>query len=75
MLKTLSTESAKPRKGLVEVSDNNKAGRYRNELDGSGIDNSEIDSGKVGDNEVGKKAWNPSKSKIRLNPKIRLSPK
>ena len=62
MLKSLSTESAEPRKSRVGVSDNSKTGRDgRCKLDRSGICNNEVDE-KV-DNEVRKKDQKISKSK------------
>ena len=62
MLKTLSTESAKPRKGVVGVGGDSKAGRDRGELDRSGIDNIKVDNGEVEDDEVRKKGWKTSKN-------------
>ena len=55
MLKTLSTKSAEPRKGVVGVSGDSRAGRDGGKLAGSGMDEVEVDGGEVGDNEVGKK--------------------
>ena len=67
MLKISSTESTEPKKGVVGVDGNSKAGRDGGELDGSGMDKVEFDGGEVGDNEVGKKGQktfkNLSKSK------------
>ena len=64
MLKTLSTESAEPRKGGVKVSSDSRAGRVGSEIDdGKKIDGSEVDDGEIGDNEVGKKVQKTSKSK------------
>ena len=48
MLKTLSIESAKPRKGGVRVGYNSRAKR-------NGIDDVEVDNDKVEDDEVEKK--------------------
>ena len=53
MLKTLSTELAKPRKGGVEVGSCSRAGRDRNKVDGD----------EVGDDKVEKKVQKRSKSK------------
>ena len=60
MLKTSgSTESlTQPEKAKVGVGGDSRAGRYRSELD-----RSKVDGGEVGDNEVGKKVQNLSKSK------------
>ena len=67
MLKTLSTESVEPRKGVVGVGDDSRARRDKSEFDRSGMDNVEVDGGKVEDDEVGKKgrktSINLSKSK------------
>ena len=63
MLKTLSTKSAEPRKGVVGVSGDSKAGCDGSKLDESGMDDVEVDGNKVRDNEVGKKGQNSSKSK------------
>ena len=63
MLKTSITESAKPKKGGVGVGSGSRAGRVKNEINRSRIDNIEIDGGKVGDDEVGKKSQKTSKSK------------
>ena len=57
MLKTSSTESAEPKKGVVGVSGGSRAGRNRGRLDRSGINNIEFDDGKV---EVGEKGRNLS---------------
>ena len=67
MLKTSSTKSARPRKGIVRVSGDSRARRdgskivdeVDDEVDNKIVD--EIDD-KV-DDEVGKKGWNLSKSK------------
>ena len=53
MLKTLTTESAKPRKGGVGIAGGSKARRDRNEFDG----------GEIKDDKVGKKIQKMSKSK------------
>ena len=63
MLKTSSTKSAEPRKDIVGISGDSKAGCDRSELDGIGMDDIGVDGGEVGDDEVGKKGQNPSKSK------------
>ena len=56
MLKTLSTESAEPRKGVVGVGDGSRAGRDRGGIDGSEMNDVEVDGGEVEVDEVGKKA-------------------
>ena len=60
MLKTLEgTEfMTRPGEGRVRVGGSSRAGRDENELD-----RSKIDGGEVGNNEVGKKVQNLSKSK------------
>ena len=63
MLKTPSTRSAKPRKGGIRVGGDNRAGRDGSEIDRSGIDHVEFDSGKVRDDEIEKKGQKTSKSK------------
>ena len=60
MLKTSSTKSTETNKGVVGVGGGSKAGRNRDRLVGSGMDNVEVDGGEV---EVGKKGRNLSKSK------------
>ena len=60
MLKTSSTESAEPKKGVVGVGGGSRAGRDRDGLDGSRMDDVEVDGGEV---EVGKKGQNLSKFK------------
>ena len=60
MLKTLSTESVEPRKSVVGVASGSRARRDWGGLDGSEMDNVEVDGGKV---EVGKKGWKSSESK------------
>ena len=60
MLKTLSTESAEPRKGGDGVGGDNRAEHDRSEIDRSRIDNVEVE---VKVSEVGKKVRNLSKSK------------
>ena len=59
----MSTKSAAPRKGVVRVSGDNRAGRDGSKLDESEMEDVEVDGGEVGDDEVGKKGQNPSKSK------------
>ena len=56
MLKTLSTKSTDPRKGILRVGDNNKA-----ECDRSKIVNNEFDD--EFEDKIGKQSWNPFKSK------------
>ena len=63
MLKTSNTESAEPRKVVVWVGSGSRARRDRGDLDESRIDNVEVDSGKVRDNEVGEKGRNLFESK------------
>ena len=63
MLKTLSTKSAKLRKGRAGVGGDNRARCDRSKIDGSEMDNVKIDDSKVRDNEVGKKGRKTSKSK------------
>ena len=58
MLKTLSIKLIEPKKGDVGVYNGNKARRNKSQLNGS-----KVDIGKVGDNEVGKKVQQTSKSK------------
>ena len=60
MLKTLESNESltRPGKGKVGVSGDIRAGR-----NGSEHDESEVDSGELGDDEVGKKVQNLSKSK------------
>ena len=60
MLKTSSNKSAEPRKGIIGVGSNSRARCEEGELDRSGMDNIEVDSGEVGDNEIGKKGRNLS---------------
>ena len=60
MVKTSSTKSAEPRKGVVRVGGGRRARRDRGELNRSGMDDVEVDGGKV---EVGKKGRNSFKSK------------
>ena len=63
MLKTSSTESAEPRKGVVGVGGGSRAGRDRGGIDGSEMNDVEVDGGEVEVDEVGKKAQKTSKSK------------
>ena len=63
MLKTLSTESAEPRKSGIGVGSDSKAGYDRKKLDRSEVYDDEVDGGKVKDNEVEKKGQNLFKSK------------
>ena len=62
MLKTSSTKSAEPRKGVVGGGSDSGARRDRGELDRSGMDNIEVDCGKVRDDEIGKKGRKTSKN-------------
>ena len=63
MLKTLSTKSAKPRKGELRVGSDSRAGRAQSKFDGSGMDNVEVDGGEVEVDEFEKKVQKSSKSK------------
>ena len=63
MLKTSSTESAEPRKGVVGVGGGSRAGRDRGGIDRSEMNDVEVDGGEVEVDEVGKKARKTSKSK------------
>ena len=63
MLKTSSTESAKPKKGVVGVGGDSRVRRDGGGLDGSAMNNVEVDGSEVEDDEVGKKGRNSSKSK------------
>ena len=78
MLKTLSTKSAKSRKGRVGVGSDSRAERGQSKIDGSRMDNVEVNGGEVKVDEVGKKVQNSSKSKktVRfldfLTPKAKL---
>ena len=63
MLKTLSIKSAKPKKSGVRIGVDSKARRDRSKLDGSRINNIEVDGGEVRDDEIGKKGQKISKSK------------
>ena len=62
MLKSSSTKSAEPKKGVVGVVGGSKARRNRGGLDESGMENVEVDGGEV-EVEVEKKGRNLSKSK------------
>ena len=59
MLKISSTKSAEPRKGVVRIAGGSRARRDRDRLDGSEINNVEVDGNKI---EVEKKGRNLSKS-------------
>ena len=63
MLKTLSTKSTELRKGIVGVDSGSRAGRDRGGIDGSEINDVEVDDGKIEVDEIGKKARKTSKSK------------
>ena len=63
MLKTLSTKSVEPRKSEVGVGGDSRARRDGSEIDRSGMDDIEVDSGEVGDDKVVKKDRKTSKSK------------
>ena len=62
MLKTLSTKSAKPKKGGAGVDGDSRAGCDKIEINRSRMDNVESDEGKVRDEKVGKKVRKTSKS-------------
>ena len=47
MLKTVSTKSDEPRKGGDRVGDDSRVGRGQSKIDGSEIDNVEVNSGKI----------------------------
>ena len=63
MLKTLSIESAKPKKGGVKVGGDSRAWHDGSDIDESGVDNVEVDGDKVEFDEVGEKVQKMSKSK------------
>ena len=63
MLKTSSIKSTEPRKDVVEVSGDSRAGREKGKPDGSKMDDVGVDGDEVGDDKDGKKGQNPSKSK------------
>ena len=69
MLKTSSTESAEPRKGVVGVGGGSRTGRNRGGINGSKINDVEVDGSEVEVDEVGKKARKTPKSKICLSPR------
>ena len=54
---------AEPRKGKVGVGDDSKARRSHSKIDGSGIDDVEVDGSEVELDEVGKNGQKTSKSK------------
>ena len=58
MLKT-----AEPRKGRNGVGGDSRAGHDRSENDGGEVNDVEVDGGKVGRDEIGKKGRKMSKSK------------
>ena len=62
MLKTLNTKSIESRKCVVGLGNRSRAGRDKDELDGSRMDNVEIDDSKVGGDEVRKKGRQMSKN-------------
>ena len=74
MLKTLSTKSAKPRKGRVKVGGDGRAGRGQSKIDGSRMDDVEVDGDEVEVDEVGKKVQNLSKSKKTVRSSDFLTP-
>ena len=55
MLKTLSTKLAELRKGEVGVGGDSRAGRNWSKIDGSEMDDIEVDVGEVKVDEIGKK--------------------
>ena len=64
---TLMLKTAKPRKGGDGVGGDSRA--RRDGIDGSGMDDVEVDGGEVEVDEVGKKGRKTSKSKSRLSPR------
>ena len=74
MLKTSNTESAEPRKGVVGVGGGSRAGRDRGGIDGSEMNDVEVDGGEVEVDEVGKKARKTSKSKNSSKSKKAVGP-
>ena len=60
---TSMLKTAKPKKGGDEVGSNSRAGRRGSEIDGSGMDNVEVDGGEVEVDEIEKKGRKTSKSK------------
>ena len=70
MLKTLNTELAKPRKGVVGFGGGGRAGRDIGKLDKSRIDNVEVDGGKVRNNEVRKKSQKETSKNLSKSKKI-----
>ena len=69
MLKTLSIKLTKLRKGGVGVSSDSRARRSQSKIDGSGMDDVEVDSNEVEVDEFGKKVQKLSKSKNLSKPK------
>ena len=63
MLKNSSTKSAKSRNGGIGVDCDSKAGRDKNEINKNGMNDVEVDGGKVRDDEIGKKDLKTFKSK------------
>ena len=64
MLKILESTESKTQPGEIGVRvGDSKAGHDGNRLNGSEVDNNEVDYGKIGDNEVEKKSWKIFKSK------------
>ena len=74
MLKTsVSTEpSTRPGEGVVGVGGDSRAGR--DGIDGSGMDDDEVDGGEVEIDEVGKKGRKTSKSKNSSKSKKAVGP-
>ena len=74
MLKTSSTESAEPRKGIVGVGGGSRAGRDRGGIDRSKMNDIKVDGGEVEVDEVEKKARETSKSKNSSKSKKAVAP-
>ena len=63
MLKTSSKSKTQPGESGTGVGGDSRAGRGESRFNESGIDDVEVDGGEVGDDKVGKKGRNSSKSK------------
>ena len=74
MLKTSSTELAEPRKGVVGVGGDSRARRDRGGIDGSEMNDVEVDGGEVEVDKVGRKARKTSKSKNSSKSKKAVGP-
>ena len=72
MLKTLRTKLAEPRKGIVGVSGDSRIGHNGNKIvNGSRMDDVEVDGGEIGDDEVGKKGQKTSKNFFKSKKTVR----